>query len=274
MVCPLCFLETWPDTPLIPLSDGRFVHKTCIESIERDFLSTQGRITELNISIIRAEQIIQKQKNIFRKISYLLLGKKIDPVALEKDILTGKSELDTLRIKRENLSAQLENMYDFYLEYPPDWNRRRRLVKERDFTCENCGTSGRYGNRLNVHHRKHLAAGGTNRLDNLVLLCERCHKEEHGVSRFGGERDGKPPAIQERQLRINEAISKHKEIEFLYKKYDEEHFKKRVVVPYEIVTLEHRDGEGFSLCVRGYCKLRQAERVFSLRRMKALKLRD
>ena len=45
--------------------------------------------------------------------------------------------------------------------------------------CELCGKIA----PCEVHHRKPLSIGGTNDVDNLIYLCECCHKEVHKESR-------------------------------------------------------------------------------------------
>jgi hypothetical protein len=80
--------------------------------------------------------------------------------------------------------------------YPPDWEARRQYVYERDdWTCRACGTpSGPYGGPdspvLHAHHQTPLSHGGSNHLENLVTLCERCHNEahDHDVSTGGSQR--------------------------------------------------------------------------------------
>ena len=36
---------------------------------------------------------------------------------------------------------------------------------------------------LQIHHIKHLSEGGTNKFDNLVKLCAKCHRKKHGAKR-------------------------------------------------------------------------------------------
>lgn len=49
---------------------------------------------------------------------------------------------------------------------------RTAVLKRDNYTCVNCG---RTGGELHVHHIVPRNEGGTNNLDNLVTLCERCH---------------------------------------------------------------------------------------------------
>lgn len=66
-------------------------------------------------------------------------------------------------------------------EYGPNWYRQARLARQRDnHTCQTCGAR-RQGRQFPVHHlRHHNAFDGdwetANRLENLITLCERCHR--------------------------------------------------------------------------------------------------
>jgi RNA-directed DNA polymerase len=46
--------------------------------------------------------------------------------------------------------------------------------------CPVCRTDLLNGEPLEVHHRRRLADGGTNELDNLALCHEACHHNVHG----------------------------------------------------------------------------------------------
>lgn len=66
--------------------------------------------------------------------------------------------------------------------YPPDWDqRRRRVYKRDDYTCQNCGNQGgSYGDtELHAHHIVNVASGGSHDLTNLITLCADCHTATH-----------------------------------------------------------------------------------------------
>lgn len=64
--------------------------------------------------------------------------------------------------------------------YPPDWDRRREAVWERQkYQCGRCGIYKGDAALNEVHHVVHLADGGSNALDNLVGLCGDCHALMH-----------------------------------------------------------------------------------------------
>lgn len=57
------------------------------------------------------------------------------------------------------------------------------LIKERNFTCEDCGRRF-YGqrNKLQVHHLKYRDANPWSYSpEELIVLCEDCHRKRHGL---------------------------------------------------------------------------------------------
>ena len=71
--------------------------------------------------------------------------------------------------------------------YGPNWLQQRKRARKRDnYTCQNLScriTEDEYGQELSVHHKvpfvyfnDYLEA---NKLDNLISLCEPCHRKEH-----------------------------------------------------------------------------------------------
>lgn len=93
--------------------------------------------------------------------------------------------------------TEIEPNYRKYAGYPPDWERRRALVFDKDKgKCQKCGKScGHLACEQNqiwnfkfdehllydadVHHAKHKSSGGDHGLDNLLLYCLLCHSKEH-----------------------------------------------------------------------------------------------
>lgn len=73
-------------------------------------------------------------------------------------------------------------------DYGPDWQEQRAKTRARDgYRCAECGTAETSGRQHDVHHRVPFRAFGytagfnrndlvANRLENLVLLCRRCHQ--------------------------------------------------------------------------------------------------
>jgi 5-methylcytosine-specific restriction endonuclease McrA len=51
------------------------------------------------------------------------------------------------------------------------------LVLRRDgWRCQMCGS----GNNLNVHHQQYRSHSGEDVEQNLITLCDRCHRQVHG----------------------------------------------------------------------------------------------
>ena len=65
------------------------------------------------------------------------------------------------------------------------------LIKERNFTCEDCGrTFYNERNKLQVHHLVYRdIAPWSYKPEELVVLCEDCHKKRHGIT-TGSENTG------------------------------------------------------------------------------------
>lgn len=76
--------------------------------------------------------------------------------------------------------------------YPADWDQRRRRVYRRDdYTCQHCGDrGGPYGNaELHADHIRPKSHGGSHDYANLQTLCRPCHDQktrlQHGSSLDG-----------------------------------------------------------------------------------------
>ena len=57
------------------------------------------------------------------------------------------------------------------------------LIKERNFTCEDCGRSFyNERNKLQVHHLVYRdVSPWSYRPEEVIVLCEDCHKKRHGI---------------------------------------------------------------------------------------------
>lgn len=62
------------------------------------------------------------------------------------------------------------------------WKKRVAAVMERDgHKCRICGTRRGFAD---VHHIVKRSQGGTDDMDNLMLLCRACHNKQHGQVRL------------------------------------------------------------------------------------------
>lgn len=78
-----------------------------------------------------------------------------------------------------------------------DWERARDAALTRDaHLCQHCLRKGEITPAVMVHHITELTPANVNdpnvatNLDNLVSLCDRCHKKVHGWIRQGSTRQG------------------------------------------------------------------------------------
>lgn len=63
--------------------------------------------------------------------------------------------------------------------YGSKWQKIRKAVLERDeHLCQECLRNGRYTLGNQVDHIVNKASGGTDRMDNLQVLCKTCHDEK------------------------------------------------------------------------------------------------
>ena len=68
-----------------------------------------------------------------------------------------------------------------------EWKEIRQEVWKRDkFQCQCCEKHGGKEIWLIVHHMKPVNRGGSSRMENLILLCEECHKWEHRMLTWVG----------------------------------------------------------------------------------------
>lgn len=53
------------------------------------------------------------------------------------------------------------------------------ILKKFNYSCIKCGGHYDVAGQFDVHHINHVIDGGEDDIDNLVLLCHRCHREWH-----------------------------------------------------------------------------------------------
>jgi 5-methylcytosine-specific restriction endonuclease McrA len=59
---------------------------------------------------------------------------------------------------------------------PENYQQLRLQVLARDrWQCQACGKH----TNLEVHHQHSRAQGGKNQIENLITLCDSCHRNEH-----------------------------------------------------------------------------------------------
>lgn len=152
--CLICGAEAL-GVPLT-LSNGSTYHQACLDGLIRCDRAMEGFALSLRQEIVQTKKAIEKENSLARMVGRLISRKTSALPALRKKL----SELGTspARADHEKLAVDrfLGWIYDYWLGYPPDWDRRRRYVLNRDLVCVACGASG----GLHVHHIVAIARGG------------------------------------------------------------------------------------------------------------------
>ena len=100
--------------------------------------------------------------------------KKILPIS---DLILEVSQFDTALMKSPNLMNEKVRHWGYQQGFNYGYSSRRSAILHRDnYTCQCCGKKNC---RLEVHHIKFKSNGGTDDEENLITLCEDCHKGIH-----------------------------------------------------------------------------------------------
>ena len=100
--------------------------------------------------------------------------KKILPVS---DLILEVSQFDTALMKNPSLINEKVKHWGYQQGLNYGYSSRRSAILHRDnYTCQCCGKKNC---RLEVHHIKFRSNGGTDDEENLITLCEDCHKGVH-----------------------------------------------------------------------------------------------
>ena len=268
--CSICSVKTLTDGILI---DGSVFHTRCLRE-----LNESAQASKVKERTLLAE--LRKPLSFVENISmFFFQSRQTEVLATKQHLL---SRIRGARQEHESKIAKIRSVYDLWPTYPPDWDERRRLVSEREhYSCAECGAGG----QLHLHHIRALSQGGTNRLENIALLCEHCHRAVHGDRTFRYEdRDGAALTTIEKKIElINKALAQRKDVHFRYKKPDGT-TTRRTVTPRQLRKLTVQELQALlgknirieregKLCLFGYCHLRRAKRTFAVHRMQRLELR-
>ena len=100
--------------------------------------------------------------------------KKILPIS---DLILEVSQFDTALMKTPSLIDEKVRHWGYQQGFNYGYSSRRSAILHRDnYTCQCCGKKNC---RLEVHHIKFRCNGGTDGEENLITLCEDCHKGVH-----------------------------------------------------------------------------------------------
>ena len=100
--------------------------------------------------------------------------KKILPIS---DLILEVSQFDTALMKNPALMNEKIRKWGYQRGFNYGYSSGREAILHRDnYTCQCCGKKNC---RLEVHHIKFRRNGGTDDEENLITLCEDCHKGVH-----------------------------------------------------------------------------------------------
>lgn len=256
---------------LILLNDSRYIHQDCLNK-------SQIRLNGLKFELVKlSKQINNYNSNLWNK----LFGKSSEIINDLENTYYSKNK------SYEKLHRGFDKVCVSYPGYPPDWNERRELAKNRDGKkCVKCISPF----QLQTHHKIALSKGGSNSLDNLITLCEQCHLKEHNTKSFGTDysEPGNLSEFHKKHKLLKDCIDQNYEINFNYWKWKKTNKKwskeisKRHLKPHKIDTV--KDGlkmvkDGFlksdnkSCFVYGFDFERKAERFFDISKMSRIKKR-
>ena len=252
----------------ITLNNAKFIHHGNY-SIDRwkpncaDYLRERPReISDLVMGLYA------KKKSLLNKIiSIFYYDKENNPEIIEY-------KLNLLNQEAIKVQSLRKKVYDYWPDYPPDWEERRQeAISRAKEKCQECKTD--WVPHLHVHHIKYLGRGGSNKISNLIALCESCHESKHGGRSFNyDDTYSTSRAYPERINTINKAIKLKKNLAFNYYKVKQKKWMKRKVMPDELTKEIWIDGKTKffldNLYLVGHCHLRDDKRTFRLDRMKGL----
>ena len=102
--------------------------------------------------------------------------KKILPIS-DSNLIIEVSQFDTALMKDPGLISEKVKHWGYQQGFNYGYSSRREAILHRDnYTCQCCGKKNC---RLEVHHIKFRSNSGTDDEENLITLCEDCHKGVH-----------------------------------------------------------------------------------------------
>lgn len=263
MACPVCSSAAYDGCSL---SNGEVVHEKCLQRLTAAIADADSTLSLERKRVVDLRAQLAGQDTYIGKVARFF-GGGADPEDLRSRVATAEARLGAAEIASKAAKVKATSVFDIMLAYPPDWSLRSVAVVERDEVCTNCGSR----KILQAHHVVPLSRGGTNRLSNLKLLCERCHQRAHSGKAFSRGTSTVPLAIADRVQLLKNAIASECDVEFMYRKPTDTSHKKRHITPHALIEIDHEQGDERTLCLKGYCHMRRAERYFALKRMRGLK---
>ena len=253
----------------IYLLNNEYVHYNCLERIK-------SKKTDLDYDINHSlDQISLIQNELLDLNSFVNKLRYIFDNSIKDRITSFTTSLNYYQKKQNEQKSQRElilldyekklyYIYSYWLQRPPDWPQRRLEALAINEYCVKCGD---FEQTLHVHHKRPISKGGDHTISNFEVLCENCHSEEHGGISFDyiEKLSLTESAFAKKYRKLREAVESKRQIKFKYYKYSGE-MSMRTISPESFKKV------GKSLCVEGFCFLRESNRVFNISRINNLTL--
>ena len=155
---------------------GRWNEEGCLEEIDAPERLDIEKTRFLNrANSTKKDRIPPSVKHkVQAHIDEIEFCKKILPVS---DLILEVSQFDTALMKNPSLINEKVRHWGYQQGFNYGYSSRREAILHRDnYTCQCCGKKNC---RLEVHHIKFKSNGGTDDEENLITLCEDCHKKVH-----------------------------------------------------------------------------------------------
>ena len=111
---------------------------------------------------------------VWAHIDEIEFCKKILPIS---DLILEVTQFDNALMKNPSLMNEKIKHWGYQKGFDYGFSSRKSAVRHRDnYTCQCCGKKNC---RLEVHHIIFRSNGGTDDENNLITLCEECHKGVH-----------------------------------------------------------------------------------------------
>lgn len=243
-----------------PLTNGKSFHNKCYEDLLLQERTCYKKLSE-NRSIIYSIEV--NERKLFTRIK-AYFGNDITSKTEHRKYELSR-EIDKLNKDLEKINSLLKSLYDYWSERPPDWEERRKNFIEQKPFCEECFSD--YSDKviLQVHHIIPISKGGSHKQDNLKVLCKSCHQSKHPYNDFNVNSTSHINPFKEKIKVLDGAIKNGHIVSFNYTKWEGEKSSRRIKPQgFKLV--------GKTLCVYGFCFLRQDKRTFAIKRINKLKI--
>ena len=237
------------------------LHLSCHEAMKEKLAKCGELIVHLSRRNEELREQVRQADSVFYKLRRIFTGVAINVETCRREIDENENILEKLTEKQKELNKIIISLYDYWPTYPPDWEERKVSARNRIGFCERCFKSHII---LHVHHKVHISRGGNHKLENLEVLCEDHHSSAHGGRKFDYKGRNSESSFAKKLKTLRNAIASEAMIRFSYTRRDGQK-SVRTVIPEKFKRIKS------SLCIHGYCYLRNEPRTFAIKRMMNLR---